>query len=199
MRCYHLQNMYLAGTQAGIQTAHTQHELAIKYIEQSSDNYYARHSYLDWAKNHKTIILLNGGMQSSLIEFKTLLESPDNCYPWAFFHESEEALAGALTNVGIVLPFFIYGFKDYVVGFLRSESQSGLGEYAPPPVARFNHVIIEDDHGEAYYANIYMTRCKDGFLNLHIYKEGAETAHRSHRYTTFDIELIKIIASARLM
>lgn len=198
MRCYHFQNMYLAGVQAGIQTAHTQHELAIKYMEQSSDNL-ARQTYIDWAKNHKTIILLNGGMQSNLQELKSFFESQDNCYPWSCFHESEEALAGALTNLGIVLPFSIYGFRDYVMNFLRSEYQDSPGSYAPPPVAMFKDVTIKDDNGEKYSANIYMSRCEDNFLTLNIYKKENSEAYKVYRYTDFDINLIKVLSRANLM
>lgn len=106
MRAYHICNMYLSGIHAGIQSAHCQHELAVKMVDPGTPiNRF--NMYLDWAKNHKTIILLNGGYQSNLEEFIEAVTLTD--YPWAEFRESNDALNGALTNVCVVLPEAMYG------------------------------------------------------------------------------------------
>lgn len=119
-RCYHLNNMYLAAVHAGLQSAHAQHELAIKYLDSSESlaetpiHEPAKAGYLEWAKNHKTIIVLNGGMQSNLLEWETMLASAPHPYAWASFRESEEALNGALTNIALVLPEKIYSYAKEV-------------------------------------------------------------------------------------
>jgi len=138
MRCYHLCNFYLAGIHAGIQSAHTQHELAIKYLastpyrnmvaDESLVEYGARldlHTdakaeYIDWANNHKTMILLNGGMMSHLLEFETFLGAHQHAFAWSSFREEEDALNGALTNIGIVLPEHMYAYTRQVLDFHES-------------------------------------------------------------------------------
>ena len=111
MRVYYFGNMYLSSIQQGIQAAHVTHELFLSYppcdpnhhdLQSDSDILY------DWAKNHKTMILLNGGYSEALRELITFFSSPQNPYPWTFFNEGEDALDGALTCVGIVLPERIY-------------------------------------------------------------------------------------------
>lgn len=138
MRCYHLCNMYLVGVHAGIQSAHTQHELAIKYLastpfrnltgDESMNEYGtrldlfhdARVEYIDWANNHKTMILLNGGMMSHLVEFETFLNAHQHSFAWAAFREEEAALNNALTNIGIVLPEHMYAYTRDVLEFHES-------------------------------------------------------------------------------
>jgi hypothetical protein len=77
----------------------------------------------DWATNHKTIIVVNGGMSdvsmlppdntyNNLSETFTLeaaaelFKSPENTFPWASFYEP--SINNALTCVGIILPEEIY-------------------------------------------------------------------------------------------
>ena len=57
MRLYSFQNFYFAGIHAGIQTAHSVGEMAANYDASTSQG----KMFLDWAKNHKTIIVKNGG------------------------------------------------------------------------------------------------------------------------------------------
>lgn len=193
--------MYLTGVQAGVQTNHVQEKLAIKYADQKEDDY-TRETYAEWAMNYKTIIRLDGGMHSNLVELKSLLESPDNCYPWSYFNESEEALAGAMTNVGIILPFYIYGLKDYILGFLSSESKDVIDGNAPASVIKFNDMIIKDEeYEETYLANIHVSRSKKGSLDLSIYRkmDGVERESFSCEYIDFDIQLIKKISSATIL
>lgn len=109
LRLYCFNNMYLSGAQSGIQSLHTTAELFVKYLpfeHKCSDVLY------DWANNHKTVIVLNGGMSKDLQELKRFLSAnsttKENHFPWAYFNESEEALSCALTNVGIVVPERVY-------------------------------------------------------------------------------------------
>jgi hypothetical protein len=107
LRAYFFNNMYLQGIHAGIQTQHCTVEMFNKYSE-NKDNQYTLLS--SWAYHSKTTIVLNGGYASNLERIKTLLESPGNEYPWAYFNESEEALGGCITNVGIILPEEVYNY-----------------------------------------------------------------------------------------
>jgi len=115
MRAYFFGNMYLSSIQQGIQAKHCGDEMVVKYapyLNESDfweandpDQYRQLHDYL---KNHKTVICLNAGYSSTLHEIFESLSDTDNTYPFAKFHESEEALDGALTCVGIVVPDVIY-------------------------------------------------------------------------------------------
>ncbi len=106
MRAYFFGNMYLSSIQQGIQAQHCTAEMFVKYQaghpEKSHDTLY------DWARNHKTSILLNGGGDEELRAIVHLLISDGNPYPWATFYESQSALDGIRTCVGIILPERVY-------------------------------------------------------------------------------------------
>lgn len=110
MKCYHFQNYYLASTQAGIQTAHSQHTFTKKYFIEGADkdNSEALEKLKDWIVNHQTIILLNGGGHKNLVDLEKFLFEKGSSYPWVSFDESYETVNCAKTNVGIVLPENIY-------------------------------------------------------------------------------------------
>lgn len=125
LRAYFFQNMYLQGIHAGIQSQHTTAEMFVKYLpfeHKGLDTLYA------WANNHKTTIVLNGGMQGDLEEAIKVFDTEDNPYPWAFFKESEYALGGALTNVGIILPEKIYNAPNPFSDILTLEWYCELNE-----------------------------------------------------------------------
>lgn len=107
MRYYGLTNYYLSSIQQGIQNAHCVTDMAIQYgfgltIRPQGP------LFRDWAENHKTMVLLNGGNQESLQDFYSFLAGPSNPFPFGFFCEDEQSLNGAMTCVGIVLPERIY-------------------------------------------------------------------------------------------
>ncbi len=126
MRAYFFLNQYISSIQCGIQSAHCLAEMFVKYRidTTSSVEEIAKFRLLtDWATNHKTMILLNGGYSSNLWQilntfingngtFKDESEAP---YPFAHFQESEEALSSVLTCVGIILPEKVYNNVDLVV------------------------------------------------------------------------------------
>lgn len=118
MRCYHLCNFYLSSIQQGIQSAHSQMELFVKYEIDSLQ----KTSLVEWAKFHKTMIVLNGGMLSDMVKSLEFLNTDENIYPWAPFNESEEALGGILTNIAIVLPEKIYLTAEWIRKKIVSES-----------------------------------------------------------------------------
>lgn len=121
MRCYHFGNYYMSSIQQGIQAAHCQMELFVKYQDIGINHDY---DYLpaingieyqikvdnlyDWAENHKTMICLNGGNLQGLKDIESLFQSEQNIFPWATFYEDEMSLGGILTNVCIVIPEDIY-------------------------------------------------------------------------------------------
>ena len=117
MRAYFFGNMYLSSIQQGIQAAHATHELFIKYNQPGRAQAYL----LDWATDHKTMILLNGGYAATiqeLVDFFGEQDGPYGLYPFAPFYEEEASLNGALTTVGIILPEKIY----LVAAAIRAES-----------------------------------------------------------------------------
>jgi hypothetical protein len=122
MRAYFFGNMYLSSIQQGIQAAHVLGEMFIKYTQPDDMETEMLH---EWAKNHKTMILLNGGYSESIRDLYEFLKSSENPYPFADFHEGQDALDGALTSVGIVLPEKIYGFDlvdvTSALGFLAAD------------------------------------------------------------------------------
>jgi hypothetical protein len=114
--------LYLSDKQKGIQTQHVTAEMSIEPN--------AGHWYADWAKNHKTTIVLDamtcGGVKraySSLLNFAMRLPfyAEFNDCPVSIFHEDEESLGGIPTACGIIVPDFIYNAKldidtdDFVV------------------------------------------------------------------------------------
>jgi len=104
--------MYLSSIQQGIQAAHVISNMFMKYVTISEDYEITadpkRIMLWDWAQNHKTIVLLNGGYAETIRNLIQLFDDIENPYPWADFHEGKDALDGALTDVGIILPEKIY-------------------------------------------------------------------------------------------
>ncbi|NCP98081.1 hypothetical protein GW796_08625 [archaeon] len=110
MRFYGFGNYYLSSLQQGLQSAHLVGEL----FTQNSIGGSKSNQVFDWAKNHKTMVLLNGGNSKDLQELFDFLNSSENPYAFAKFHEDEDSLGGALTYVGVVLPSFIYDLAYFI-------------------------------------------------------------------------------------
>ncbi len=172
MRCYHLGNTYLPGIHAGIQSAHSQHELAVKYLLTADCHAAQAEMYKEWLLNHKTMIVLNGGWQSSLQEWVKLLESQDHPYAWTTFHEELDSLNGALTNVAIVLPYHIYG----VGRELRDVTKPGVA------------TVVQVSSGD-------MLEWRGGMAAL----VSGETGHTLHSYSPFEVDLAIRLSRPSLM
>ena len=111
MRAYFFNNMYLSSIQQGIQAAHAVTEMSVKYQRTGDGFTPAGHMFYQWADQHKTMILLNGGYASNIQDLFDFLHAGlvnEKSYPYAKFHESEDAMGGLLTSVAIVLPEKIY-------------------------------------------------------------------------------------------
>lgn len=186
MRCYHLCNFYLAGIHAGIQTAHTHHEMAVKYLtndspEADSNGYFAENGYLKWANDHKTLVLLNGGMAKQLLDFEAFLMSEDHPYAWASFREELDAINGAITNVGIVLPEKMYRGSREIV---RQKSKEAYGEYFRVGDLRCKLSKMRDPGADGA---VFMVSLEN------------DTGMIAYRYTPFEMELLTRLSRCELM
>ncbi len=111
MKLYSFTNMYTSGIHAGIQTAHVISEMLRKYEQAHKINpecIVTRNKYLkmiDWADTHQTIVVLNAGGHTSLQNlYRELTQySADWHLPLGKWYESEHALNGAMTAVGLVV------------------------------------------------------------------------------------------------
>ena len=114
MRAYFFGNMYLSSIQQGIQAAHVTAELFHKYQVGPGATRDAHYNMvMDWARDHKTMVLLNAGYSNELWLLRDTFAQNHNPYPWAYFHESTEALDNAFTCIGIVVPERIYKTAIY--------------------------------------------------------------------------------------
>ena len=112
MRFYSFTNMYTSGIHAGIQTAHAAHEMMLKYSDRPESDE-KRVNLMTWATQHKTIIVLQAGYHSALNELYDELKplSAMLSLPIVRWKEGKEALNGATTAIGLVLPKTVYGIK----------------------------------------------------------------------------------------
>lgn len=122
MRYYGFSNYYLSQIQIGIQNAHCAVDLIYKYQAHPSNLYHKQlaNTIQDWANNHKTMILLNGGNHSALDDLYGFFDDPRNPYPFHCFQEDKQSLNNATTCVGIILPEKIYEGA----GFLRGRGNT---------------------------------------------------------------------------
>lgn len=102
LRLYSFTNMYLSSLQKGLQTAHMISKMSV--ADNTSISVVAN-MYSEWANVDNTIIILNGGGDAKMhdILYKNILPLKKEL-PVGFFYESREALNGALTSVGIIVP-----------------------------------------------------------------------------------------------
>lgn len=131
MRAYFFGNMYLSSIQQGIQAAHVVAEMFTKYDVQTSSMMYERDNLHDWAKDHKTMILLNAGYSEEILSLCRFFDDPENPFPWAPFFEGQDALCGALTCVGIILPEKIYEAAKAVRNIDGSDTMPAWNGHTP--------------------------------------------------------------------
>ena len=113
LRLYTFTNFMLNTISQGIQPGHVGIDLAVKY--RNSNEYTSRGEadlFWEWAKNHKTLISLNGGNHAGVLEKYELLQklSKETSFPMPFcaFYEDQETLGGLLTSVGVILGEEVY-------------------------------------------------------------------------------------------
>jgi len=103
LRLYSFVNFYLSDLQRGLQTAHLVGELNNKYEFSSAG---AAPTLSKWQREHKTIIILNGGNCATIRDTLDVLREHNAGFPFSMFTEDEQSLNNALTCVGIVFPEF---------------------------------------------------------------------------------------------
>ena len=117
MRLYLFSNLYVSSIQHGIQGLHAFTDLLVRYGPTSVEFATA----MQWATQHKTVIITCGGYSSTLqavfdrltqIAEDWTTEDGQSCLPFAKFHEEKDALAGALTSVAVVVPASAYFTED---------------------------------------------------------------------------------------
>lgn len=148
MRAYYFGNMYLSSIQQGIQALHATTEMYERYrgvpgaVEQSLQ-------LNEWATDHKTVVLLNAGYSEELHDLCRFFDNKGNGFPWSWFTEGEDALDGALTCVGVVLPRRIYD----TAAALRKRVVLAAGEVGL-------RTMIEDDGEVTFFVeNAYGINC----------------------------------------
>ena len=82
MRAYFFGNMYLSSIQQGIQAAHVVGELFTSYSESRTNAMSEGGKLLwEWACDHKTMILLNGGYSENIHRLCEFFDDYQNTYP----------------------------------------------------------------------------------------------------------------------
>lgn len=138
MRAYYFCNYYLSSIQQGIQSLHVTAEMFLKYSEASN---YGRMLY-DWATEHKTVVVKNGGDHTQISEIADLCASDDNPYPWAQF--VEEGIGDQLTCVGVILPSIVYDAADELRKMPFSRREQFLRDKKFPAFDRVMCQLIVD-------------------------------------------------------
>ena len=112
-RMYGLVNYQLSDIQKGIQFGHAVVEYGLNHSDEKD--------YQDWANNHKTFIILNGGTTNNSIDPETgnkkgtLNQHPrtifDMAIPFATFHEPD--LGDQLTAVVFLVNEYVFNKEKY--------------------------------------------------------------------------------------
>lgn len=121
MRLYTFTNFYLSSIQQGIQPAHAVSDLFVKYDDRKTTEYGL---LSEWARDHKTMICLNGGNAAGLREIWAIVSTLGNRLrlPHVKFHEDHQSLDGTMTCIGIILPQFAYE----AAAEIRSQGQASF-------------------------------------------------------------------------
>ena len=101
MRLYGFVMYNLSGIQKGIQFGHA----AVEYSRYAMNGIDGYKQYAEFADNHKTFILLDGGSSNDM-QYR-LLELDDLEIPNAVFHEPD--LNNSLSAIAFILPEDVYG------------------------------------------------------------------------------------------
>lgn len=182
MRCYNINLFYMAGIHAGIQSGHAQKELSLKYLinEDKTQSPSVAKDLARYLEHHKTVIVLNGGMYGDLLKVEAFLSKPENTdYAWAPFRETEYALNRTLTNISLVLPWHMYAYKTEICKILaEDQAEQSRSVYVAPG----QHLLAIK-----------------GKISLQVIAEHENGEAGTFEYTPFDLELIKLIGSLKLM
>jgi len=104
-RLYSFVNFYLSPIQAGIQTGHLTDNMTVDYLLSIELNTISKHIFIEWIRNQKTYIVLNGGDDTCIID--TYYDIQNLCIdelnlPYGMF--LEPGLGNIMTCCGVVVP-----------------------------------------------------------------------------------------------
>jgi hypothetical protein len=131
MRAYFFCNYYLSSIQQGIQSAHCLAEMFVDY----TDPWTAQNILFEWAQNHKTMVVLNGGNSENVLAiYAALCRLCDELeYPYGVFKEDTASLNSAYTCTGVIVPEKIYKYNEYEQERHRLEA-GPLGTFGINPI-----------------------------------------------------------------
>lgn len=132
MRAYFFNNFYLSSIQQGIQAGHCAVDLLLKYappsnsgghtschdVKQSIEDRRRTLWAYQWARDHKTFVVKNGGDDDTMQDLLLFMDDVDNPYPWVAFYEpginSCPTCGDALTSICIILPEMVTAYAKEV-------------------------------------------------------------------------------------
>jgi hypothetical protein len=136
MRAYFFVNSALSGIQKGLQVAHCVADLFANFEDEGTHDLTGT-TLLNWAAEHKTIIVLEGGFHADLMEIADSFQGNYDHF-WAAFREDDETMNEMMTAVGIILPERIYETAERV----RKAHQKGAN-LTPNDCGRFTDWEVE--------------------------------------------------------
>lgn len=120
---YFLTMYNLSQIQIGIQSGHAQMEYALKYWENED--------FQDWAQNHKTWIILNGGTSTHTVEYDFIgtMEESESALKEAGIDLAtfcEPDLNGSLSAIAFLVDERVFNREDYpdLFNFMKSKIET---------------------------------------------------------------------------
>lgn len=109
LRMFSFNSMYMNGIHNGIQAGHSWVDMSVKYHpQQDRMNVGTCKMYWEWAREHKTVVVYNGGDERGLLDIIRICGAIDKSrapLPWVEFREPALCYAHpVLTSVSIVVP-----------------------------------------------------------------------------------------------
>lgn len=185
MRLYFFGNLYLSSIQQGIQSLHATVEMFLKY-DDPDDEIEQQLMLMDWAANHKTVQLMNGGYGKYLHELHEMFEQSYkqsiNRYPYAKFHEEQDALDGAITSVAILLPARVYLLAKAV-----SQRWTTIGQIKQ---------LMSDEQVNSDGIDFILS-LQDRIRNIHESYADFDLMSSVQLLTPFDLQLIEMLPTYR--
>ena len=141
LRLYSFVNFYLSQIQQGIQTGHA----AVQLIRTYTDKKQKHHELvMDWADNHKTFIVLNGGHNAALEQTLEIVQRSG--YPYSAFFEDGPSLGGLMTTVAVVLPENVFNARRFdptsqIETYYWADPDGGSSEFFYP--SSLEHELIK--------------------------------------------------------
>lgn len=193
-RCYHFGNFYFSGVHAGIQSHHSFMEIFNKFKnKQNSTQYYMLNK---WAEENKTVIVLNGGMESNLEEFEMFMNKDENPFAWASFREGKEATNSSLTNIGVILPDYIFKMSSEIVKkHPLVLKEKGIGDGVSYDD---NNTSIKVVDGGIVVSHTSSFKSHP-LINSMIKEKPNEFSIKERLYSDFEVELMARMSFCRLM